>query len=851
MVIPRRWLRSAVAAGACRALGAEGRRALDPRRLALGSVRLGLVASGSYLLQLAHSTFWSQGDGMWNPMAVVLSFSSYGLAFCLLGAGVAARRPRRWLPLVLLAFLLGTTGSCYVTAKAQRPGAAIPDLVVLSSYSAELLLLGENPYAWDMGDAYSTFRASGFFMTPLLDGSSTSVLPYPSLHFLALVPLQPFGLEGARALYVLCHTLAGTLLFLRAPGSLRAVVLLPLWVSAEYLGFALNFVTDSVWALLLLCSIFAWRHRGWRAVFYGLACSYKQVPWLLAPFILIRLLIDDEDPDPRPPLVRALAFFGIAGALFATLNGPFMLADFPAWAAAVFQPLTGHLVYLGAGLASVTQLGLVELPKPFYATASLLVMATLALLYAAHFRSWRHTLWLFPGLVLWFSYRSLQSYFAYWVPLLMAVVVTEAAERRGVPVAAAPAEPRSPGGPWDVFNRLPLRTARWAQARRRWTAGVVAACVCTTLFSAAYFLQTFESVAVELVEARLHSSADIGDMVVLVHNTTDTTLMPRFAVQRTSWQPFPWDIVSGAPSLAPGQSDRYRIRTDLPYRTLPLAEGGQLVVSEATGSYRVRGTLEIAPDDSFLDPGAIFNSRYLVSSDGAGVPWGWMLQRATDEDPSIEYARTADGSRAIQLGFRANPDSREWEGVGIAQGVLFPDADIRLWVKPEDRGPDDETALTTAYGLELHDAQRRLWVLFSPSKPSEGYLAPDHYYIRRWLPAGAWSEQEVDLRAIYARLGWPLPPLKRTVRGNVELVTRGTSLTLFVAARNRLHAERFTAQFGPARIEPGTDAIRRRIRERVERRAEYDQALSDLEEGRRNVDRARELREKAAQSRPD
>jgi hypothetical protein len=654
-------------------------------------------------------------------------------------------------------------------------------------------------------------------MTPLLDGSATSVLPYPSLHFLLLVPVQALGFEGARALYALCHALVGTLLFLRAPGSLRAVVLLPLWISAEYLGFALSFVTDVVWALLVLASIFTWRRPVWRAVFFGLACSYKQVPWLLAPFILVRLLLDERDSDERPPLARALVFFGVAGAVFATLNGPFVLADFPAWAAAVLQPLTGHLVYLGSGLASTTLFGLVELPKPFYAAASFTVMVTLLLLYSAHFQRWRHALWLFPGLTLWFSYRSLQSYFVYWVPLVTAVVVIEATESRVGQARRRSSVASGRGGAWELLNRLPARAARWAQARPRFTAGVLAASVSSILLAAGYSLQTSESVAVELVDARLRFSGDIGDMDVLVHNTTDATLRPRFAVQRASWQPYPWDIVSGPPTLASGQSERYRIRTDIPHRALPLAEGGQLVVTEATGNYRVRGTLKIAPDDSILDPGAVFNPRYLVFSDGALLPWGWTLQRATDQPPGIAYTRTADGSRAIELGFRANPGHGEWEGVGIAQGVLFPDADIRIWVKPPEAVPDVEAALTTAYGLELHDGQRRLWVLFGPGSPSEGYLAPNHYYIHRSLPAGTWSEQRVDAASIYARLDWPLPPPKRTVRGNVELVTRGTSLTLFVAARNLEHAQRRSAQFGPVRIEPSPDAVRRRIAERVER----------------------------------
>ncbi len=817
------------------------------RRLPALVLRLGLIAAGSYLLPFAHGSHWPQGLGMWNPELVVLSFATAGLAFCLLGAGIAARRPQRWLPWVLAAFWLSTASSLHATRIAGRPGDAIPDNVLLSCYSAQLLLLGENPYTWDMGDAFSAFSASGFFMTPQLDGSATSVLSYPALHFLLLVPLHTFGLEGVRALYVLCHLLTGTLLFWRAPAPLRPLVLLPLWVSADYLHFALIFVSDVVWALFLVCSILTWRNWKWRAVFYGLACAYKQPPWLLAPFLLVRLLIDERDEDQRPPIARAAWFFAVAGGVFLLLNAPFMLADLPTWAARLFQPLTGHLVYLGVGLASLTQLGLAELPKPFYSTASLVVLLTLLVLYTAHFQRWRHTLWLFPGLMLWFSYRSLQSYFVYWIPLLIGVVVVELGARRGaLPERAPLGEARDPSGLWHLVNRLPLRIARYAQARRRWTPAVVLVACSAILLAAVHFVRTNESVSVELVDARIRGSVDIDEMVVLVRNTADTVLRPRFAVQRASWQPFPWEIVSGPLSLAPGQSGRYAIRTDLPYRTLSLPEGGQLVVSEASGSYRVRGTLRIAPDDSLVGSAAIFNSGYRQVADGGAVPWGWTLQRATPREPLLERARTADGAPAIRLGFQADAGHAAWQGVGIAQGLPFPDGPLWLWVKPPG---SDEAGPGTAYGIEFHDGERRLWVLFGPGPPGEGYLEPKHYSIQRSLPAGTWSEQAVDLASIYSRLGWPLPPLKRTTRGNVELLTRGTSVTLFVAARNLARDAAVLGEFGPARIEPGPHAPWSRIRDRVERSGEYASALARLETERRNFDRARALEK--AQSPPD
>jgi hypothetical protein len=295
--------------------------------------------------------------------------------------------------------------------------------------------------------------------------SSASVVSYPALHFLLLVPVHALGLNGARILYVLCYALIGALLFLRAPKPLRAVILLPLWVNPEYLGFPVSFVTDAVWALLLLGSVLTWRHSTWRAVFYGLACAYKQIPWLLAPFIFVRLLIDDEDSDGGPPLQRA-SFSGLAVRV---LRG-----ERPSWSPispdrAAFHA-HGHLV-IRHGPHQHHVFGLVEL-RPSYA-ASLAVMLSLTLLRAGG--RWRH-IGLYPGLALWFSYRSLQSYFVYWVPLLTAVVVEEARERTsGLVRRERDVEQRSQEDAWSRLNGLALRAAAWLQARKHWTPGVAGA----------------------------------------------------------------------------------------------------------------------------------------------------------------------------------------------------------------------------------------------------------------------------------------------------------------------------------------------------------------------------------------
>ena len=91
----------------------------------------------------------------------------------------------------------------------------------------------------------------------------------------------------------------------------------------------------------------------------------------------------------------------------------------------------------------------------------------------------------------------------------------------------------------------------------------------------------------------------------------------------------------------------------------------------------------------------------------------------TPHEPSLERTLTADGAPAIRLGFQAEAGRAGWEGVGIAQGVPFPDGPLRIWANPPDPG-DDEAGLTAAYGVEFHDGQKRLWVLFGPAPPGEG-----------------------------------------------------------------------------------------------------------------------------------
>ncbi len=43
--------------------------------------------------------------------------------------------------------------------------------------------------------------------------------------------------------------------------------------------------------------------------------------------------------------------------------------------------------------------------------------------YAVYFDRLKHIIWVMPIVTLWFSYRGLQNYFIFWVPMLVASAI--------------------------------------------------------------------------------------------------------------------------------------------------------------------------------------------------------------------------------------------------------------------------------------------------------------------------------------------------------------------------------------------------------------------------------------------
>jgi tetratricopeptide (TPR) repeat protein len=662
---------------------------------------------------------------------------------------------------------------------------------------------------------------------------------------LILLPLRWLGLVDPRWVYVLAYTGLLALIYLRSPDWLRGIALLPMMVNLEPAKAALGGVSDTVWALLLGGMLVAWRRPGWRAVLYGLACAYKQTPWLLLPFLLARIFLDPDDADTRSPLRRSLMFAGLAGLVFLAPNLPYLLVDPGAWARGVLEPATSPLIYFGSGLSLLTQLGYASLPKAFYSLAGLLVWGFLLALYVLRFERWRDAAVLFPGIILWFSYRSLQSYYIFWIPLAT-LTITEAlrAPADGARVFAG----LSPG--W--IERLEaglLRGAGWVQ-RRGWT--LPAAALVTVAALAAglvYFWMTAAPLRVERVDIFPDWGVyAVGRMELTVYNATSRPARPRVAVQKGAWEPYPWEIESGPDELQPGERGVYLARTDLPYRMFSLSDGAQVVVTDANGDYRAWGAYKIRPEMALLDPDAINNPNYWRGSQPGDIPYGWGFDWQAAQAPKLEVRYETEGFAAASLALTPSAAAQDWEYGGLSQSVPFPLGELALWVYPA--GPGETPAalddLNYAYGLETLDAAgRRLWLIFGPQE-LRGYLTPNHYVIQTPAPRRQWSEQRVNLAQIYAELNWPLPAPQRSVRGmDLELDERMITLRWLIAVRRQPQAFPLAARFGPLRSLGVDDPAAQRVRAMIASPGQYWMSIADHELRYRNYEKALTLYETA------
>src|SRR5208283_1731309 len=329
----------------------------------------------------------------------------------------------RHLPLV--PFILATLVSVYVVAEIAYQGSYRTDVLAYSQYAAIMFVNhGTNPYLQDMSRALDMFRVQPGDLTPLASGSYLTTFQYPALHFLVFVPFVWLGLTDMRWVLVAFEIGVVVVLYLFCPQNLRPMILLPLFAGSDLMiNFTAASVTDMLWVLPLVLAAFSLKKPVLSGLFYGVSCAFKQIPWLLAPFLLIYMLQIDQGASIRGRLERTLKFAGVAGAVFLAVNAPFMIGAPGVWFGNVLTPIASDLVILSQGPSVLTQVGLVEVGRSFYTILAVGVLVTLLVNFYVYFDKLKYTFWVFPGIILWFSYRALTNYVIYWMPLLLLSVI--------------------------------------------------------------------------------------------------------------------------------------------------------------------------------------------------------------------------------------------------------------------------------------------------------------------------------------------------------------------------------------------------------------------------------------------
>lgn len=388
-------------------------------------LRVAFLFSGQFAIYEGFQD-WNRGRADLNPEVAVLTLIIYGVSILVLALSLMPTDVvLRFRHLPLIPFIIATLTSVYVVAEIAYKGSYRTDVLAYSQYAAILFVKqGSNPYLQDMTKALDTFRVLPGDLTPLTSGDYLTTFQYPALHFLVFVPFVWLGLADMRWVLVAFEIGVMLVLYFFSPQNLRPMILLPLFAGSDLMiNFTAASVTDMLWVLPLVFAAFTLKRPWLSGLFYGISCAFKQIPWLLAPFLLIYMLQIDQNAASRVKLARALKFAGVAVVVFLAVNAPFMLGAPGAWLGNVLTPIASDLVVLSQGWSVLTQVGLVEVGRAFYTVLAVGVLATLFLNYLVYFDRLKYIFWIFPGIILWFSYRALTNYVIYWLPLLLVSLI--------------------------------------------------------------------------------------------------------------------------------------------------------------------------------------------------------------------------------------------------------------------------------------------------------------------------------------------------------------------------------------------------------------------------------------------
>ncbi|MFP3398907.1 hypothetical protein [Acidianus sp.] len=273
------------------------------------------------------------------------------------------------------------------------------------STAINYLIHGLNPYL-------QSYYPHNVGPTYLLNGNIASNYIYPPLSFLLYTPLYlildwlKIKLYYINILNIIFEDLLAIIVYLQGRKREDPIATLPvifIFITSGLLAPSFAGVNSSIWAVFVALSyVYNGKKSG---IFLGLADSFNQIPWLITPFLLIY---------KKKDLLQVLKGF-LTSILF--VNIPFLLWNPYAFLHIItLDEKTIPVAFTGFTIFNFTTLFSVE--PWFFTYAMALSGAFLLYIYYRFFDRLKETLWVFPLIIMWFSWRTLTSYFIMWPQLM-------------------------------------------------------------------------------------------------------------------------------------------------------------------------------------------------------------------------------------------------------------------------------------------------------------------------------------------------------------------------------------------------------------------------------------------------
>ncbi len=267
------------------------------------------------------------------------------------------------------------------------------------------ILNGKDPYA----QLYSPINVQP---TYLISGKISSSFIYPPLSFLLYIPFYIFLKVSHLQLYyinivnIIFQDILVFLIYNEGKKRGDPIATLPvifLFITAGVLAPGFSGVNGAIWATFVALSyIYNGKKSG---LFLAIADSFSQLAWLITPFLLIY---------KKQDLYTTLKSFLTSMTIF---NLPFLVWDPHAFLNIItLDQSTIPIAVTGFTIFNLTTLLNVE---PWFFTLAIAITGGLSLyVYYRLFPAVKESLWIFPMIILWFSWRTLTEYFLFWPELM-------------------------------------------------------------------------------------------------------------------------------------------------------------------------------------------------------------------------------------------------------------------------------------------------------------------------------------------------------------------------------------------------------------------------------------------------